>query len=186
MVNRSVAATILIFLMIALVAGSCKKNCSSTVCKTYGYNTTLGRITSEVCLNGNCQCPDGYEGDSCQKFSINKYFFPTTNWRVYDACSGSTNYSVYMVSSTNSYAVNEFYIYGIFNGGTQLKVTIASSGHQGVYLNVPAQQTSVGYVNGGVGQYQSNGTYGRINMTLDFTPNSTSIETSCTLILNQY
>ena len=189
MTHRSIMTGMAMLFCIAMLSVGCKKNCSSVACHSYGYNTSLGYSISqsEVCTNGSCFCPNGLEGDSCHTFSINKFIQPTNTWQVSDGCSGyGSTYTVYLITSTSNY--NLFYINGLFGGGAQIEADIISNGsHQGVNLNIPPQTTPSGTINSGSGIYQTNGgIYGKIILTLDYTSNSTGIESNCTLTLSQY
>ena len=188
MVKRSIAAMAVVFFCIMMLTFGCKKSCSSVACHNYGYNSALGYTISqsEVCTNGTCFCPNGLEGDSCHRFSRDKYLQPTNTWQVSDGCSGyGSVYSVNMIPSVSNYSI--FYINGLFGGGAQIEADIVSNAnHQGVNFTVPAQNTGSGTINSGYGTYQSNSNYGKINLVLDYTSTSTGIETNCTVILTQY
>lgn len=184
---RSIISIIVLIGLLAISSG-CKKTCSNVTCRTYGYNSTAGFITGEVCNNGTCYCPNGYEGDSCQLLSYKKYVLPTNSWLVSDACSGTSSYPVNIYTNYPTSGVNVLLINGLLGGGAQVEADIVSNAsHQGINLSIPSQNTPSGLINSGQGFYQSAGvgSQGKITITLDYTSNSTGIETNCTLILYQ-
>lgn len=182
---RSIIAGVLLFISLITITSGCKKTCSNVHCRSYGYNTSLGAYTTEICNNGTCYCPNGYEGDSCQTLSLNKFLNPSQSWQVFDQCSNNGN-SYYVNFYSNPPYVNMFLINGLFNGGSQIEADIISNAsHQGINLNIPTQSTSAGTINSGSGFYQSNSGQGKVTLTLDYTSNSTGLETTCTIIMYQ-
>jgi len=185
--KRTIIACAAVFFCIAILSLGCKKNCASTACHNYGYNTALGFAISqsEVCNNGHCFCPNGLEGDSCKTFSINKFVQPTQSWSASDGCSGFGNtYYVTFSTTTSNYSI--FYINGLFGGGATVEADILSNtSHQGVDIRIPPQNTPSGQIISGNGTYRSNGSLGTINLILDYVPNSNGQETECTIVLSQ-
>ena len=193
--NRSIVACVCVLFCVGMMSMGCKKGCGA--CRAYGLSSganetyngysqpTVQGYTSQVCQNNFCTCQNGFEGDSCQIFSINKYILPSPNWDVSDACSGNPIYSVYMqTSSANPYTT--FYISGFFNSGGQLLVYVSSSPNNQSTLTVPAQSLPTGTINSpATALYQNIGGLGKITMTLDYTPNSTGYEEECTVTLTQ-
>jgi hypothetical protein len=174
---------------LATISTGCKKGCSDVHCRSYGYISSLNTYTAEVCNNGTCYCPNGFEGDSCQILSAYKFIHPTASWLVSDACSlNGSNYYVNIYSNYPQTNVNVLLINGLFGGGAQVEADIISNAsHQGINLNVPPQVTPSGSINGGSGVYQSSCAtcQGKITLSLDYTSNSTGIETNCTVIMYQ-
>ena len=185
--NRTIIALIAVFFSLAIFTLGCKKNCSSTVCRTYGYNANLGFTVSEICFNGYCGCPNGLEGDSCQTFSILKYFQPSASWQATEGCSGNSSgpYPVNMTYNSGSTPyTNVFYINGLFGGGAQIEVDIASNtSHQGINLTIP-QQTIGNATFYGSGLYSRNGGLGRITLNMDYIVNNGN-DFPCTVLLYQ-
>lgn len=157
----------------------CKKGCPT--CKSYGYNAALQYPTYQVCLNNTCTCPNGFEGDSCQIYSINKYIQPSNNWIASDPCSGNPTYNVYMQTNLPYYTY--FYMTNLFNSGAQVTAQIYSAANnQGTTLYIPQQQIGSIIVSG-QGVYQTNGNLGKIILQLDY--NQTGVDQQCTLTLIQ-
>ena len=182
MTNRTIIASLCVLLCLATASSSCKKGCGT--CRSYGFNTTINAYTAQTCYNNFCTCPNGYEGDSCQKYSILKYLQPVSTWQASDACSGNNTYYVSM-SSSQSYPLTVLYINGLFNGGSLIEADILSSGNNtSTTLNIPQQNTPTGTINSGVGYYTLNGSVGKITLNLDFT-NNAGLEFPCTVYLYQ-
>lgn len=181
---RPLIVCAILFIGLATITSSCKKTCSNTHCRSYGYNTTLGAYTAEVCNNGNCYCPNGFEGDSCQILSALKFINPSPQWQVSDQCAQNGNvYYVTIYTNGNGGYYNVLTINNLFNNGSSVEADIISNAsHQGINLNIPTQ----GQINGGTGFYQSpgNGSLGKITLSLDYVTNS-GIETNCTVIMYQ-
>jgi hypothetical protein len=187
MPNKTNAIHFLMFFTIAILAGSCKKSCSSITCHTYGYIPSLGiNNQREVCFNGYCGCPNGYEGDSCQILSAVKFLQPSSTWSASDQCSGSANYYVnFFSNSGNNTGINVLYISGILNnGGTPMEVDIVSdNNHKGNTLSIPAQTIGSFSINPSIGTYTPNGSIGRVVLNLDYT--DANGEHNCTINLYQ-
>ena len=186
MTNRTIIAILCVLLCLATVSSSCKKGCSG--CRSYGSNYTgLNPYASQICYNSSfCSCPNGLEGDSCQKYSINKYFLPSSTWQASDQCSGNSTYYVSM-SSSSSYPYTVLYINGLFNGGSIVQVDILSSGNNtSTTLAIPSQNIPGGTINGNnsLGYYYNNGAVGKVVLNLDITNNS-GLDVPCTVTLYQ-
>ena len=176
---RSSLYCLIAVLCIATFSVSCKKGCPT--CHTYGYNSAIQAYSTQVCINSSCTCPNGFEGDSCQIYSINKYIQPTPNWLAYDACSGNTSYYVYMTTNPPYYTY--FYINNLFNLGTQVTAQLASSpGNTSTYIYIPTQ-TAGSTTFSGQGFYQLSGTLGKLTINLDY--NQSGIDQNCQVILYQ-
>ena len=186
MPNKAIAIHFLMFFTIAILAGSCKKSCSSVSCHSYGYMPSLGITQREICFNGYCGCPNGYEGDSCQILSAVKFLQPSSTWYASDPCSGSSGYYVnFFSNSGNNTAVNVLYINGIFNnGGTPMEVDIVSdNNHRGTTLSIPAQTIGSFAINPSIGSYSVTNSLGRVVLNIDYT--DANGEHNCTITLSQ-
>ncbi|MBL0310947.1 MAG: hypothetical protein IPP77_15150 [Bacteroidetes bacterium] len=142
-----------------LILTSCeRKSCNSVVCP-------LGQI----CLNGNCICPNGYEGTDCQTLSADKY---VGNYIVYESCPGSTTgnpfgqYNTY-IGYDPSYP-NQLIIYNLFNQGSAYASIYTDGSNQGNTLIVKTQNLGSITVYGD-GNYDPSTR--RITMTFDYTFN---------------
>jgi len=181
MANRSIIASLCVLLCLATASTSCKKGCGT--CRSYGFNATVNAYTAQVCANTFCTCPNGYEGDSCQVYSVNKYLLPSSTWQVADACSGSGTYYVSISTSSNN-PYTAIYINGLFNLGTYVEADILSSpNNTSTTLNIPTQ-TVAGNTFYGQGIYSLNGVTGKITLNIDYT-NSAGLEFPCTVYLYQ-
>jgi hypothetical protein len=184
MANRTIMASMFVLLCLATVSTSCKKGCPA--CRSYGSNSTsyLQPYSSQVCYNNFCTCPNGLEGDSCQTYSINKYFQPSSTWQVTDACSGSSTYYV-SISTSATLPYTQIYISNLFDVGSFIEADIASTpNNTNTQLIIPSQNTPNGSINSGIGYYSLNGPVGKITLNLDYT-NSAGLEFPCTLYLYQ-
>lgn len=75
----------------AIFYSSCKKDrCTDVVCVNGGY-----------CDGGNCVCPTGFEGDSCQNYSRNRW---VGNYNGGDSCSvvGARGYNIVFLAVLNN------------------------------------------------------------------------------------
>lgn len=180
MINKVMLTSACLLLVASIMFSGCKKGCGT--CKSYGYNYTLQTYTSQVCVNNFCTCPNGFEGDSCQTYSLNKYIQPSPNWNAYDACGNNPTYSVYITTNYPSY--NSFFINNLFNSGTQVLAQIASAANnQGTYLSIP-YQTAGALSFSGQGFYQQSGSLGKLTLNLDFIGGN-GIEENCTVTMYQ-
>jgi hypothetical protein len=180
MIKRSTTC-IAIFFCIAMISVGCKKGCGT--CKTYGSVNTgyLQPYATQVCVNNFCTCLNGLEGDSCQTYSINKYFQPSSTWLVTDGCSGNPSYSVF-VSTSSYYPYTTFYINGLF-GLSQVAVDINSTqNNQGNGLSIQPQTVGAATFSG-TGTYTLNGSAGKMTFNMDY--NNNGIDVPCILYLYQ-
>ncbi len=179
MTKRSIVACACVFFCIAILSLGCKKGCGT--CKSYGYNTTIQAYSAQVCANNFCTCANGFEGDSCQIYSINKFLQPSTTWQATDGCSGNPNYYVFM--STNPPYYNYFYINNLFNSGTQVQVYIQSApNNQGTGLYIPSQTVGEATFSGN-GTYSVSGSAGKIVLNMDY--NNNGVDVPCVMYLYQ-
>ncbi|HLP50464.1 MAG TPA: hypothetical protein VK154_06235 [Chitinophagales bacterium] len=96
-----------IFLVAALLItiSSCdRQSCNDVVCAN-GTN----------CYQGNCYCPDGYEGTDCLTRSADKYY--NLNNFASENCNGAPPFNTNLVSITSSGGnANELVITGLMGG----------------------------------------------------------------------
>lgn len=121
-----------------------RKNCTKVVCPSY-----------ETCYQGQCLCPDGYQGTDCQTLSSTQY---TGNWIVNENCGtnippNTTGYYVY-IAPTGSPA-NYLTVSNLLNLGTSFTAELYNTtpGNEGANIYIPAQSQ------GGVSIANSYGTY---------------------------
>ncbi len=155
-----------------LTISSCdKRSCTKVVCASY-----------QTCYEGQCLCPDGYEGTDCTTSSLTKYISNGGNWYVTENCGGSappnfSNYSVYMeadpIHGANYLAITPLLTYGT----VYAEILNTSPSSEGNTIFIPAQSL------GGVQIANSQGTYfppstsggsASIILTLNYTSNGIS------------
>jgi hypothetical protein len=149
--------------------GCDRKSCSHVTCPSY-----------ETCYNGQCQCPDGYQGANCDSLSASQYF---GNWLVNENCGTGvppnvTGYQVSILPYSGS-QVNYIDIENLLNLGNDCIAQIYNQtpGTEGLSFYIPAQNV------GGVAIANSYGTYstatGAPVLTLVLNYNYQGINYSC-------
>jgi len=105
-------------LMLAMASGSafvltsCTQDlCKDVVCQNGG-----------TCVSGNCNCPAGYEGDSCQTETRAKY---VGSYQAADICSSSGS-STYNVTVANGGQITEVSIANFWDAFTNAVVATVS------------------------------------------------------------
>jgi hypothetical protein len=171
MTKARIIPSFLLVFMIMTLSQACKKNCSSTAC-AYGH----------TCVEGNCFCPNGLEGDSCKKYSYLKYVNRT--WSVQDNCFGGSGIgNVYFsLANAGSTFQDRMLVSGLGSGGSPIEVDIkASVDDKGYYLAIPSGQTIDGSTTiSGHGEYQFVNT-GRVIFYFDL--DRSGLQSSCTVTL---
>ncbi len=134
----------------AITYTSCNKDeCKDVVCQNGG-----------TCNEGNCDCPTGYEGTSCETKSVTKF---VGTWAVSEDCS-STPYQVTITadpSNVSGVIVSNLGNYGCNVGGTiawdgsvnQTTITIKDN-------KCNTQMDATGTINNGVITIDYTATYG--------------------------
>lgn len=64
-----------------IVVGACTDPCKDTTCLNGG-----------TCIDGSCDCPSGYQGDSCN-YETRSFFYGTYNVHAICSSSGVTDYT---------------------------------------------------------------------------------------------
>ena len=174
---------IALFLLCSIAA--CKKsdiNACAT-CRHYGGSDTAGVLLpymSQICYKNKCTCPMGLEGDSCQKYSIDKYLQPSPGWSVTDGCTGSAPYIV-SISNAPGYPYTSFRIIGLFQSGTSIQADLLfTPDNPGSEFNILPQ----GSIVQGQGYYTAIGSVREITLNLDYI-NTSGLDVPCTLHLTQ-
>ena len=93
-----------ILLSLFLIASGCKDLCKDVQCKNGG-----------TCLDGTCNCPDGYSGDDCGT-NISANFLGTYN--VSESCPNDTTYTVNI--SVDTLNISQVKIANFFNSFANL------------------------------------------------------------------
>jgi hypothetical protein len=151
------------------------------------YNdTTLVRPCENViclnggsCLDGNCQCPVGYEGVKCE-IKWNQKF--VGNYTTTDNCYTGTN-GFYDVDITpNTLEANKIVIYnlGIVCPSHQIDATINP---EKTSFIINMQKTCGDIYSSGYGNISTNGNY--INVYLKSRDSINHTSTDCSMILNR-
>lgn len=139
-------------LFMLTIAGCDRKSCNDVVCD-YGQN----------CFQGQCYCPDGYEGTDCLTQSNTKF---VGSYQVSENCyNGGSNfgsYNCYISQGSSGYAY-QLEITNLF-GLTYATANIRTDqNNQGNLIEIPYQNQ------GGI-SLQGEGVYDTYNnrMTIDF------------------
>lgn len=66
---------------VLMMTGSCTDPCKDTTCLNGG-----------TCIDGSCDCPTGYQGDSC-KYETRSFFYGTYNVHATCSATGINNYT---------------------------------------------------------------------------------------------
>lgn len=155
---RHINIAILFGLSIILFVSCERRNCNNVVCP-FG----------QVCSNGLCLCPNGYEGSDCQTLSSDKY---TGNYIVYENCPNSTmgnpigQYNTYIGADPNY--PSQMIIYNLFNQGSAIVNIYTDASNQGNMLIVRNQNLGSMMVYG-EGNYNPNTR--QITITFEYTFN---------------
>ena len=151
--NKSLVKIFTAALFIITISGCDRKNCTDVVCD-YGMS----------CYQGNCYCPDGYEGTDCAIASNTKYI---GGWQAYEQCSSGlgnfSNYNCYISPSSNGYAY-QLEISNLFGLTYAIANIRTDPSNQGNLIEIPYQNQ------GGI-SLQGEGTYnpyGNPQMSINF------------------
>jgi hypothetical protein len=159
--------TLLLVALSVLAISSCDKHsCAKVVCASY-----------QMCYNGDCLCPNGYEGDTCSVLSSTKFI---GNWQVTENCSpdqSSFPYYSTNILPTNTgnpnYAVNVIYFnYLLGSGPVYAQILNTTSTYEGLTLYIPPQSLGNGVVISGSQGYYSppviNGAEPTMTITMNY------------------
>ncbi len=129
-----------LFFFIITFSACERKSCTDVICP--GINST--------CINGQCYCQAGYEGDNCDILSYKKY---VGSYQVSESCtttfSGYVNQS-YSASISPGFQIDVITIGNFANRGLPVDVTIIDA----TYLAIVEQNIGAVNVSGGQGTYQ--------------------------------
>jgi hypothetical protein len=132
---------LIIMLIIPVVFQSCdKKNCENVICS----------IPNSTCVDGNCYCIAGYEGDNCEILSYEKYI---GSYNVTESCTTSNTGPVnqnYISSITPGFDIDIITINNFSQFGLPVHVNIIDA----TYLLIQEQNSGSVQVSGGEGFYQ--------------------------------
>ncbi len=92
----------ILFLMLlaGLFMSSCRNECDDVVCLNNG-----------ICINGDCDCPPGFEGEFCEEFSRDKILgnFDVSSNCVGDSAETNTWAIAASASAANEVLINNFH-----------------------------------------------------------------------------
>lgn len=133
-----ITAVLILFSVLFL---SCeKKSCQNVTCP--GANST--------CVDGQCYCLPGYEGDYCDQYSYLKYI---GSYQVSESCtttfSGYLNQQ-YSASISQGFSLDIITISNFANRGLPVDATIISAN----FLTIYEQNVGAVDVSGGEGNYK--------------------------------
>lgn len=132
------------FSAVVLIAHpSCdKKSCENVICS----------MPHSTCVDGNCYCQAGYEGNNCEILSFEKYI---GSYNVSENCtttfSGFVNQS-YQTSISSTSRIDVITINNFSNRGLPVNVVIVDA----TYLVIPDEDYGAMEVSGGEGFYEYN------------------------------
>lgn len=182
-----------IFFLLILLAGisACSRDsCKNVTCPTVTLPGISGAVY-EQCYDGQCICPDGYEGTGCQTLSYTKY---VGNYTVTENCGsnpsgGPTTYqcSIYSESGQNGNGTNYIAFDPLLNIG-QVYAFIENTGsgvNEGTTIYIPAIQLGGTYISNSYGTYYPNsGGTPYIILNLSYTNYSGAFQCQETLYCN--
>ncbi len=129
--------------------------------------------SGQNCYQGQCYCPDGYEGSDCSTASYIKFI---GSYNVYESCYNSSNnffnYSCYV---TQGNYINQIYFNGLFNMGVQAGAYIynTNGSGQGNYIEIPTQSQGA-FTFSGTGNFDN--LNNRITINFNYTYNGGSYQ----------
>ncbi len=127
---------------ISLFLAACDRNsCEDVICPA--MNST--------CVNGQCVCQAGFEGEFCDIFSYQKYL---GTYQVSESCTttftGFVNTPTYQASIGQGFRVDLLTISNFANRGLPVDATIVSAN----FLSITSQNSGAVQVSGGQGEFQ--------------------------------
>lgn len=162
-----IKSTVKIFVagLFMLSIASCdRRNCTDVVCD-YGQN----------CFQGQCYCPDGYEGTDCATQSNAKYI---GSWQAYEQCSNGIGnfgqYNCYISPGSSGYAY-QLEITNLFGLTYAIANIRTNTSNEGNIIEIPYQNQ------GGIA-LQGEGVFDAYNnrMTIDFSYTFNGSSYQCT------
>jgi hypothetical protein len=148
---KEMAKLFLVAALLVTISACDKQTCENVTCPS-----------GQGCFNGNCYCPDGYEGADCQTMSYQKYInlFGT----AFENCNASPPFITNNVTlQWTGNRPNEVVIFGLM-GGTCSSVTAfirTDTNNEGNILEINEQYC------GGSSIY-GQGTYDKANRRINF------------------
>ncbi|MDX2003161.1 MAG: hypothetical protein SFW35_12050 [Chitinophagales bacterium] len=145
---------------LSFLFSSCDDACSTSDCGPY-----------KECFNGECLCPQGFEGDACDIYSYEKYI---GTYQVSENCTSTVTpanppYTIYVTPGNQ---VDRIVLNNMSNLGLAVEAVI-----NGNFLQIPAQ-TIGAYTIEGSGEYNSY----TDRVTINFNVTQGSNYSGCTAI----
>lgn len=155
------------FIFVVTVSSCDRKNCTNVVCPA-----------GQACNNGQCYCPDGYEGSDCQTESFLKY--TSINSFTSESCNTPPPFTTTNVYITAGSYVNQIHIHNLMGSNCfDVIATIhTDTNNEGNILEITQQNCGASTISG-------QGTYDkvnhRINLQLYYNDGFTSYQCNTTL-----
>lgn len=158
------------FLLLSALFFSCEnRSCTDVVCS--GQNST--------CVDGDCYCLPGYEGEFCDQLSYLRYI---GSYQVSEGCT--TSFGGFMTQTFSSSisgglgSLDIITINNFANRGLPVDATIVSAN----FLTITSQNVGGLQVSGGEGRYEV--VYNRIRFEYNYTAGSNFHQ--CTAIFTRF
>ena len=156
------------FAFIVTVSSCDRKSCTNVVCPA-----------GQACNNGQCFCPDGYEGTDCQTLSYQKYVGLFGN--VSESCNPNAPFltNTFNITWNGSYN-NQIQINGLMGNNCYNIIAIirTDNNNMGNILEIPQQNCGASTISG-------QGTYDavnrRVNLQLYYNDGFSSYQCNTTL-----
>lgn len=135
--------------LLVTVASCERQSCKNVVCPV-GQN----------CYQGNCYCPDGYEGTDCQTESYLKY--TSLNNFASESCNQSPPFITSSCFIQQGSSVNQLQIYGLMGGNCSPTYALirTDTNNEGNIVEIPEQNCGGSTISG-------QGTYDKLNGRLN-------------------
>lgn len=147
--------SLLLILVYSLILSTgCKKDpCEEVSCENGG-----------ICMDGECECPEGFQGNFCESFDLQQYF--GTYNITYEGCfTTSENHTVSLeqiLGESNRFLIHHLGDYDCPTGNIQLEAISSSNA-----ITIEEQQIDCGDI---VYTFEGTGTFSNgSTVTLDFT-----------------
>lgn len=143
-----------LLLCLLIVFSACKKDpCDDITCENGG-----------ICVEGDCDCPEGFAGNFCESFDLQQYF-GTYDITYEDCFTTSENHTVSLeqiVGEGNRFLIHNLGDYDCPSGDLQLEALSSSN-----TITIPSQEIDCGAI---VYTFEGSGTFSNgSSVNLEFT-----------------
>lgn len=185
MIKQS-AKIFFLFILYASISGCSRDSCKNVSCPAVSLPGITGGVY-EQCYDGQCICPDGYEGTDCQTLSYMKY---VGNYSASENCGGNPSgnapqyyCSIFSASGQNGYGANYIGISSFLGVGTvyALIENTGSGVNEGCTIYINPIQLANNYISGSYGTYFPNGGSPYIVINLSYSNGSGAFQCQETL-----